>query len=186
MFAKPPPIPELVYQRVMLVGKIDGYLILMSAGMLALFFAPSGFYVFTIASCLAAGTGAMEVHGARLLSRGDEGGVNWLVRAQLLLMFVVVAFVLYYANRFDTEFFNSLIPEIRAQAAETYPRFGLDDPYAKISDSELLMVMRVSINLMLVMLGVVSCVYQGLMARYYHKRRAAIEQALDILYGQDE
>lgn len=179
MPAKPPPIPELVYRRVMLVGKADGYAILFSAGLLALFFAPTGLWVFTVAACLAAGTGAMEVHGSRLLGQGDESGMNWLVRAQLLLMLVTLGFVLYYYNNFNEAYFRGLIPEIRKVAAETYPRYGLPNPYEKIGDTELLIVMRLSINTLLLMLAMVSCVYQGLMARYYHKRRAAVAQAID-------
>ncbi len=186
MPAKPPPIPELVYGRVMLVGKVDGYVILLSAGLLALFFAPTGFWIFTVAACLAAGTGAMEVHGSRLLGQGDESGMNWLVRAQLLLMLVALGFVAYYYNNFNEAYFRGLIPEMRKLAAETYPRYGLPDPYEKTSDADILILMRMSINTLLVVLAMVSCVYQGLMARYYHKRRAAVAQAIDRMYEKND
>lgn len=181
MPAKPPPIPELVYQRVMLVGKVDGYMVFLSAGLLALFAATGGFWGVMLVSCLAAGTGAMEVHGARTLAQGDERGVNWLVRAQLLLMLVILGFVVYYLYNFNETFFSALIPEIRAKAAETYPRIGLENPYENISDSDMLMLMRISVNLMLMAIGFVTCLYQGLMARYYFRRREAVAKALDIM-----
>lgn len=185
MAAKPPPIPELVYRRVILVGKVHGYTVLVAAGMMALFFAMGGFWGLAFAACLAAGTGAMESHGAGLLARGDEKGMDWLVRAQLLLLLVVLSFVTYYLFNFNEAFFSEMIPELRARAAETYPRFGMADPYPRLSDADLLLVMRLGQNMTLVMIGLMSCVYQGLMARYYHRRRAAISQALDILCGEE-
>lgn len=169
----------------MLVATIDGYLLLASFGFLALGLVQGGFYTAVIAACLAAGAGALEVQGAQMLKRGDERGVDWLVRAQLVLLLVILGFVIYHLSHFDGAFFRSLIPQMRANAAEMYPRLGLEDPYPKVSDSELLMVMRFTLSAMLIMAGFVSCVYQGLMAWYYHKRRGAVTRAIDIIYGEE-
>ncbi|MDR1011104.1 MAG: hypothetical protein LBM04_08240 [Opitutaceae bacterium] len=169
----------------MLVGKTDGYLIMVSAGMIALMLAPHRLWVPTLAACLAAGTGAMEVHGARLLAQGDAGGVNWLVRAQLLLMLVILAFASYYLSIFNEAFFEGLVQPFRAGMGNMYAAFRIPDPFARLGNSELVLVVKIYAYMFFTLLGMMTCVYQGLMARYYHKRRAAVATALDIIYGRD-
>lgn len=181
MPAKPPPIPALAYERVIKVAKFDGYSILFVAGVGALMSAMGGNMITTIAAVLAAGAGALEIHGSQRLERGDDTAVTLLVRAQLLLLLVILAYAIYQLTHFDAVFFKSQIPIFRAETASFYERFKLANPYEQISDNELMMLIKVTHSLTYMVVGIVTCIYQGLMARYYHKRRAVIAQALDEL-----
>ncbi|AWI09736.1 hypothetical protein [Ereboglobus luteus] len=185
MPAKPPPIPELVYQRVMKVARFDGHMIMWIAGIGALLAAAGGNYTAAMVACLVAGTGAMEIQGSQQLARGDEMGVNWLVRAQLLLMFVILAYATWQLTHFNEEFYRELIPQFREYTEQASRRYKVDNPYDALDDAQLMLLFRMCHTLLYATVGFVTCIYQGLMARYYHKRRAAIAQALDGLYGME-
>jgi len=175
---KPPPLPEAVYQRVMTVAKVEGYSILIVAGFSA-FMAAGGGNVFTaIAACLAAGTGAMEIHGAQQLARGDETAVRWLVRAQLLLMAIILAYVFWQLAHFSEAVVREWLPEFRRLTDEISAQRNIENPYARFTDTQLVHLARVLHTTLYCVVGIVTCVYQGLMARYYHRRREVIAQAL--------
>jgi len=178
MPAKPPPLPEAVYQRVMRVARVEGYSILIIAGMGAFMSAGAGSVIPAIAACLVAGAGAMEIHGSQQLARGDETAVNWLVRAQLLLMAIILAYSIWQLTHFDESFVRAQLPEFRRQMADISQKWNFDNPYPYFSDEQLVSMTRLIHSLTYCAVGVVTCVYQGLMARYYHKRRTAIAQAL--------
>ena len=162
----------------MLVAKIDGYSILLIAGMGAFMAASVGSALAAIAMCLAAGAGALEVWGSQRLARGDETAVNWLVRAQLFLMLVILAYVCWQLGHFDAAFVREQIPEFRRQMAALSQKWNTENPYDMLSDAQLVAFFRMVYTVGYCVVGVATCVYQGLMARYYHKRRAAITQAL--------
>ena len=178
MPAKPPPLPEAVYHRVMLVAKIDGYLVLIGAGMSAFLLAGVGLIVPAVAMCLAAGAGAMEVHGSQQLARGNATAVNWLVRAQLFLMLIILVFIVYLLTRLDASSISAQIPEFRRQMTELSRKWNSENPYDQFTDSQLASMMRTSFPMACYFVAIVTCIYSSLMARYYHKRRAAIAQAL--------
>jgi len=162
----------------MSVARADGYSVLIVAGLGAVFTAAGGSFVPTVAACLAAGCGAMEIHGAQQLARGDERAVNWLVRAQLLLMMVILGYALWQLTHFDEAFARSLIPEFRRSMAGLSLKWKMDNPYDYLSDSQLVLMARLGNTVVYCAVGIATCVYQGLMARYYHRRRAAVAQAL--------
>jgi len=178
MPAKPPPLPEAVYHRVMSVAKAEGYSILIVAGLSAFLAAAAGGAFTAVLACLAAGTGAMEIHGAQQLARGDERAINWLVRAQLSLLLIILVYVFWRITHFDAALVREQIPEFRRQMAELSQKWNSENPYDQLTDSQLVLVARAVFTVIYCVVGVVTCVYQPLMARYYHKRRAAIAQAL--------
>ena len=162
----------------MSIAKAEGYSILIIAGFGAFLAAGSGSVVPAILACLAAGTGAMEIHGSQQLARGDENAINWLVRAQLLLLLVILAYVFWQLAHFDEAYARELISEFRRAASEISVKQNRVNPYDQFTDSQLMFAARSLYTLVYCVVGVVTCVYQPLMARYYHKRRAAIKQAL--------
>lgn len=175
MPAKPPPIPALAYERVIKVARFDGYFIMLLAGVGALAAAAGGDVIQCVAACFAAGTGAMEIHGSRMLRDYDEDGVNWLVSAQLLLMLVIVAYAIYRITHFDMAWW-------RATFEHSYDTFlGPKHPLTEmvLSDPKFPQLCKLSNVFAFGCLGIVTCLYQGMMARYYFRSRAAIAQALD-------
>jgi len=179
MPAKPPPLPEAVYQRVMRVAKAEGWSILIIASMGAFMAAGGGNVIPAIAACVAAGAGAMEIHGVQRLARGDETAVNWLVRSQLLLMLVILAYVIFRLVFFDLAAVQPQLLEVRREMLAFYENMNVDAPSFYQSDAQFMSVVRLVYTLTYCLLGIATCVYQGLMARYYHRRRAAISQALN-------
>ncbi|MDF9833556.1 hypothetical protein M2103_001783 [Ereboglobus sp. PH5-5] len=181
MSAKPPPIPELVYQRVMKVARFDGHMVMWIAGIGALLAAAGGSHTAAVAACLAAGTGAMEIHGSQQLARGNERGVNWLVRAQLLLMFVILAYATWQLTHFNEGLYRELIPQFREYTEQASRRYKVDNPYDALDDAQLMLLFRMCHTLLYAVVGFVTCIYQGLMARYYFRRREAVAKALDMM-----
>lgn len=180
MPAKPPPIPEIALARVTKVAKIDGTLIMLFAGAGAFMAAMAGEYVATAAALLAAGTGAMEIHGSHQLDRDDAGGVIWAMRAQLLLLLVIFSYAVYQMTHFDAEFWRQQLPQFREMCGNIY---GPNHPALKLDDGRLLALLKFCKTISYAAVAITTCVFQGLMARYYNKNRAPVEQALDY---QDE
>jgi hypothetical protein len=115
---------------------------------------------------LVAAAGAIELHGAGLLRAGEMRGVNWLVSGQIFLMLVVIAYcALRLANVDLTLLREAMTPDLRAMLAE-----------AGYTEDQFL---RLTYRLTYEIVTVLTLVYQGGMAFYYHRRRLAVAQALE-------
>ena len=160
----------------MRVAKAEGWSILIIASMGAFVAASGGSFIPAIAACLVAGAGAMEIHGVQRLARGEAGAVNWLVGAQLLLMGVILAYALWRLTNFD----EAAMRALRQWAIEFYAKRDarIADVYRGVSESDFVLFARGFYTLAYCAVGIATCVFQGLMARYYHRRRAAVAQAL--------
>lgn len=167
--ASPPPLPHEVLARVWRLASVDGRMLLVIAAVFALFAAavrdPTG----TIAGVLAAGAGALELHGANRLQLSDPRGVRWLVASQLALLGVVLGYITARLLLLEPALVAELItPEFAAQFAA-----------AGISREEIpgfvLKVARYGYGA----LAVGSLAYQGGMAWYFFRRRHVIRQALE-------
>ncbi|HEY1107235.1 MAG TPA: hypothetical protein VGE76_01345, partial [Opitutaceae bacterium] len=54
--------------------------------------ASAGEMRFAVIGLLAAGAGAIELHGAGLLGHGDRRGINWLIASQPVLLTVIYVY----------------------------------------------------------------------------------------------
>jgi hypothetical protein len=89
---QPPLLPEEALIRVLRLARFDGMGALVLGGLFALLAASAHEVPFAMIGVLAAGGGAIELHGAMLLRQGAIGGMRWLVASQLLLLLVVFAY----------------------------------------------------------------------------------------------
>lgn len=164
----PPPLPNEVLLRTIRTASIDGRLVLWLAGCGAFFCAARHEVLGAVAGIAAAGAGAIELHGATLLTNGEVRGVNWLVRAQLLLLATLLIYSAFSLNTFDAELVRKWItPELQKNIAEV----GLtEDQYVR--------AVHVLYQALYVIVGCVALFYQSAMARFYSRRRHVIELAL--------
>src|SRR5690606_6677631 len=89
----PPPLPQAVYERVMLVSAVEGRITMALASVFALMAAANRDVVGAVAGCIAAGAGAMEIHGGLRLRAFDLRGMDWLVRSQMLLLVTILSYL---------------------------------------------------------------------------------------------
>ncbi len=161
----PAQLPDETLFRVLRLARFNGTSVLVIAGFFSLVSATAKDVPGALVGVFVAGAGALELHGAGLLRRGDERGVTWLVGSQLYLLVVVLAYVGFKLAHLDIE---QLRPLLTADQRETIKLAGL-------AEDEFL---RLTSTILAVTFGFVTFVYQGAMAYYYHKRRAAIATAL--------
>lgn len=171
---QPPLLPEEVLSRVVRMAWRNGWSIVLVAGIAAVLQASIGQVLVAIAAVLAAGTGAMEVHGAGLLRHGDRRGIVWAIRGELLLLCVIWLYCALRLARPDlTEvraaFHASLeLPWMRSNWAELQRTGVTEEQY-----------LQAVYQLTYIALALAALLYQGAMTIYYSRRRAAVEAALD-------
>lgn len=161
----PPLLPEETLLRVLRLARFNGMSVLFIAGFFALISAAAKDIPGAAIGVLVAGAGALELHGAGMLRQGDDRGTSWLVSSQLYLLTVVLAYVGFRLMHVDIEPMRVLLT---AEQRETIAISGLNE------DQFLRVIYAISTSVF----GVVTFFYQGGMAIYYHRRRAAISQAL--------
>lgn len=161
----PPLLPEEVLARTVRLARINGTSVLVIAGAFALANAANHDVMGAAIGLLVAASGAAEIHGAGMIAGGRPEGVRWLVGSQLYLLAVMIAYCGFRITHVDiSEFQEAMTDDLKSQlqqAGLTVDQF-LNTVYA---------VLYISV-------AVVTLFYQGLMARYYSRRRDAIERAL--------
>ena len=166
-FPTPPPLPSEILTRVIRVAALDGRIVLWSSGVFALISAAGHSAIGAIIGLAAAGTGAIEVHGASMLSRTDIRGINWAIRAQLLLLLTILFYCAACIANFDASLFRD-----QAQFKAFLSQNGL-------TVTQGVDLLREVWVIGYVVVAVVSVVYQGGMAIYYARNRRVILQAME-------
>ena len=164
---RPPPLPSQVFERVVQLSGTDGRLVLWLAGIFAVLAAVQKDGIGALAGVVAAGAGAMELHGSQALRNGNPAGMSSLMRAQLLLLATILMYCAARILTFD-------LAAMEQQIAQHQEQFGSASFTAEQWTYLLPKVHYTSYTV----LGLVAFVYQGLMLRFYARSRAAIEQAL--------
>ena len=154
----------------MRLAMLDGRVVLVIAATFGLMAAGSREAVSAIIGMLAAGAGAMELHGATKLREGDPQGVSWLVRSQLALLLVIVTYCVLRLTHFDESLAQMVITP---QVEQTFVDSGL-------STDDIVPMLRKIYYGTYVIVGLVTVFYQGGMARYYHRRRGAVARDLGV------
>jgi hypothetical protein len=160
--------PPAALQRILRLSAFNGWSVVIVAGLgtllSVLLVQPVGIAL----GLLIAGGGVMELRGRRRLRRGDSSGMPLLVRAQLLVLGVVAVYVVTRLFSFDAEtVLGNVTPEMQAVFDE-----------AGVDPRDLLPVVRLAFYAAYGVILAVVIIYQGCLARYYHRRRALVEQAL--------
>jgi hypothetical protein len=163
---RPPPLlPEETLQRVQRIARFDGMGSLILGALFAVTAAAAGEVPFTVIGLLAAGAGAVELHGLALLEKGHSRGMNWLVASQPFLLAVILS---YCALRL---WFVALppIPETFQEVFQTSAeQWGMSvEEYQRVLN-----------RITLLAVAVVTTGFQGGMMLYYLRRRRPIIEAL--------
>jgi hypothetical protein len=177
----PPLLPDEVLRRVLRVARFNGTCVLAVAAFFGLATAMAHDEMSTIISVVVAGTGAVELHGAGLLRNGEDRGVRWLVSSQFALLAVILGYVgmqLAYTNvgsmhALVTEMMKSVFTDDQRREFINQERSALTQ--SGVTPDEAL---RSVFVLTYTVVSVVSIIYQGGLALYYLRRRAAVTRAL--------
>jgi len=174
MAQKPPPLPSEIFLRLLRVASLDGRILMIVAGTLAVLHAAAHQGTDALVGCLVAGAGALELHGAGLLRNGERRGLNWLVRSQLLLLATLLIYAslqLAHPNLADLQ--KTIVTPDLLQALKEVN--VAPDHFALLVNSTTY-----------VTLGLVSLIYQGGMAVYYYRRRNSVSLALQEFFAEDD
>lgn len=165
---QPPLLPAAIFARLLRLAKLDGTGVLALSGAFALASAAMGDRLSAVIGLVVAGAGAFELHGAGLLRAGATRGLQWLVVSQIYLMFAILSYVVLRLNSYDPSFINyALNAESRNLLVE-----------AGYTEADIAQFVRRIYRLTYILVGVATACYQGGMALYYWRRRAAVETAL--------
>ena len=163
---QPPPfLPEETFARVCRVARFDGLSVLLVAGFFALLSAVAGEAVGALIGLLAAGAGAIELHGRTLLHHGERRGMSWLVGSQLFLLVVLLGYC-------ALQLLRARLPALPAEADAL---LQADADQLGMTKSEFLLLFN---RMLYGGFAIVTLVYQGGMALYYLRRRAAVDRVL--------
>ncbi len=162
----PPLLPSEILRRVLRVARFDGISVLGIAGAFALLSGASRDIPGAAIGLLVAAAGAIELHGAGLLKAGDARGTGWLIGSQFYLMSVLLG---YAALRLARPEIAPIRAIVTSELAEQIQLAGMT------VDQFLLEFVR----MVYIGVAVATVLYQGGMALYYLKRRAAIAAALE-------
>ena len=164
----PPPQPAAVLARVLRVSTFEGRTVLVIGAAGGLLSALLGDWFGAVVGALVAGAGAVELHGGQLLRLGQSRGMNWLVRSQLLLGNTIL---LYCAIRLLSTSVASLDAQMTPDIRSALSQSGMG-----VKDIEVLAVKLY--RLVYTIVAVVTLLYQGGMALYYHRRRKIVTEGL--------
>jgi hypothetical protein len=164
---KPPLLPIEALRRVVRMARFNGTGILVVAGAFALLSASTHDTASTAIGLLVAGAGAMELHGATLVQRGEERGMNWMIGSQFYLMAVIFFYVGQGLHHVDISLFQRYV-SLNDEQRQTIAQSGLtiDQFFRGVYVASY------------VTFGVVTLFYQSGMAFYYRRRRPAVAAAL--------
>ena len=162
---QPPLLPAETLVRVLRLAKFDGLSVLLIAGVFALLAATAGDFSGALVGLLAAGAGAVELHGVSLLGEREPRGMSWLVGSQLFLLFSILV---YCAVRMAHLELPPVPDMFRGVIDASAQQLGMS------REEYMTFVQRLGLQAV----AVVSFFYQGGMAFYYHRRREPVTRAL--------
>ena len=169
----PPLLPAHSLRRVLAISRVDGWSVVGVAGLSVLFSLWQGSYAMAAAALMVALTGAIELHGRRLLLQRQPQGLGRLIGAQIFLLIIIWLYAWYRWQHFDTDALWAELPGVlQAHVTNSLLDAGLDPEFHRQ------ILLKVTNQLTCAVLALVSLVYQGGLAFWYARQRARIRQAL--------
>lgn len=162
---QPPLLPEETLTRVLRLAKFDGLGALVLGTIFALVSAGSGHFPLAVVGLLAAGAGAIELHGTGLLRQGDRRGMNWLIASQPFLLVVILSYCALRLWFLEMPPLPDHVQSLLAASAAQW-RMSVED--------FLQMLNRVTYGV----LALAAVGFQGGMMIYYLRRRKPVAQAI--------
>lgn len=166
MTSLPPLLPEETLARVLRIARFDGVGVLVLGGLFALMAAAARDIPFAAVGLLAAGAGAIELHGVALLREYEPRGMKWLVASQPFLLVVILSYCVLRLTYVELP----AVPEnLREMVDTSAAQLGMT------VDQYFALVNRITACVV----GFVALLYQGGMTIYYLRRRKAVRRALE-------
>lgn len=162
---QPPLLPKETLVRVLRLARFDGMGALVLGGMFALVAAAARDFPFAAIGLLAAGAGAVELHGVALLRQGERRGMNWLVASQPYLLFVILT---YCALRLWLVEIPPVPEAFQSMFAASAQQWGMSVQEYQHALNRITMLA----------VATVALGFQGGMMLYYLRRRHPVAQAL--------
>lgn len=163
--------PREILRRVLRISLLNGWSVALCAGfcgLLSLLF--GGAFGGGVGLLVAVG-GVGEILGRRRLMQHDPDGVTWLVRSQVFVLGVIWLYAAARLLSFDAELAAS---NVTPWMNSVLDQMGLDI-------ATLLPLVRLVFRAIYITVILVTLIYQGGLALYYHRQRAAIREALTAL-----
>jgi hypothetical protein len=114
--------------------------------------------------------GWLEVKGSRMLRQRDPAGMKWLVRSQMLLLGLILAYCASRLGSYDTEsMLANLTPDMEAALKE-----------AGLSRADIVPLVRQMFLALYISVALASILYQGGLALYYRSKTPLVTEALTI------
>jgi hypothetical protein len=165
----PGPTPEVkVLTRVLLISAIDGWSVVALSVLGTLLALVLGDLSSVVVSLLIGATGVLELRGRQQLVRRNPGGMRLLVRAQMLLLLVILVYCVSRLASFDEgTVLGNLTPEMEAVLKEN----GLER-------GDILPAVQMMFYIGYGAVAFVSILFQGGLTLYYRSRTASVSAAL--------
>ncbi len=168
MTVSQPTPSEKALKRVIGISRLNGWCVTLVAGLGTPIALLLGDWLSAGLGLLVAGFGALEVHGNRLLKKHDPEGMKWLVRSQMLLLALILAYCASRLGSFDGESaMANLTPDMEAVLNE-----------AGLSRADILPLVHRMFIVIYVAVALASLVYQGGLALYYRSKTRLVTKAL--------
>lgn len=172
MIAPPAPSPlsppQLALRKVLQISRLNGWSVATFAGLCALVSLVFGDLVGGSIGLLVVGSGAMEIHGHRLLKRRDGSGMIWLIRAQFFFLGVIWAYAVSRLFSFDGEY---ILSNLTSEMEEALKATG-------VSRAELVPLVQQFFRVFYGTIMFVTLLYQGGLAFFYQRKSPLVLEAL--------
>ena len=165
-----PTPPQQALKRVIGLSRLNGWSVVIVAGLGALIALAMGDWLSLGLGLLVGGLGWLEVHGNRLLKKRDATGMKWLVRSQMLLLALILAYCASRLGSFDAEnMMANLTPDMEAALKE-----------AGIVRADIVPLVHQMFLALYISVALTSLVYQGGLALYYRSKTPLVTEALTV------
>jgi hypothetical protein len=163
---QPPLLPEETLMRVLRLARLDGLGLLVLGSIFALMAAAGQEGPFAAIGLLAAGAGAIELHGVGLLREGEPRGMDWVIASQPFLLLVIWCYAGLRLLLFEIPPLPEGMGELAAVGAAQWG-LSIEAYFERVN------------TVTAAVLSVVALGYQGGMTIYYLRRRRPVIQAFE-------
>ena len=163
-----PTKQEKALKRVLRYSRLNGWSVVIIAGLGVLLALALGDLVGAFIGLLVGVAGWMELRGHHKLKRRDPDGMTWLVRSQMFLLSVILVYCASRLGSFDNDtMLSGLTPEMESLLKES-----------GIERADIVPMVRLAFFSTYITVAVVTVLYQGGMALYYRSRTKLVTEAL--------
>ena len=168
MTAPSPTPPQKALKRVTGLSRVNGWSVVLVAGLGGLIALAMGDWLSLGLGALVGAFGWLEVKGSRMLRRRDPEGMKWLIRSQMLLLALILAYCASRLGSFDAESaMANLTPDMEAMLKE-----------AGLNRADIVPLVHQMFLTIYLSVALASILYQGGLALYYRSKTALVTAAL--------